>query len=102
MWGVRGKRVKKSWRFTTKKSKGTLHKITKRKTTLKVKRGERVALYFEPKSNKDVLDCISYSDKLHITCEDHNTLLFTIPKNKYFLEKYIVETDNRSVSIIID
>jgi len=97
-----GKRVKKSWRFTTKKPKGTLHKITKRKTTLKVKRGERVALYFEPKSNKDVLDCISYSDKLHITCEDHNTLLFTIPKNKYFLEKYIVETDNRSVSIIID
>jgi hypothetical protein len=97
-----GKRVKKSWRFTTKKPKGTLHKITKKKTTLKAKRGEKVALYFEPKSNKDVLDCISYTDKLHITCEDHNTLLFTIPKNKYLLEKYIVETDNRSVSIIID
>jgi len=97
-----GKTVKKSWRFTTKRPKGTLHKITKRKTTLKAKRGEKVALYFEPKSNKDVLDCISYTDKLHITCEDHNTLLLTIPKNKYLSKKYTVETNKRSVSIIID
>ena len=94
--------MKKSWKFTTKKPKGTLHKITKKKTTLKAKRGEKIALYFEPKSNKDVLDCISYTDKLNITCIDHNTLLFTIPKNQYLSEKYIVETDNRSVSIIID
>ncbi len=97
-----GKRIKKSWQFTTKKPKGTLYKITKRQTTLKAKRGEKIALYFEPKSNKDVLDCINYTDKLHITCEDHNTLLLTIPKNKYLSKKYTIETDNRSVSIIID
>jgi hypothetical protein len=97
-----GKKVKKHWWFTTKKPKGTLHKITKRKTTLKAKRGEKVALYFEPKSNKDVLDCISYTDKLHITCEDHNTLLLTIPKNSYLSKEYTIETNNRSVSIIID
>ena len=97
-----GKKVKKRWQFTTKKPKGTLHKITKRKTILKAKRGEKVALYFEPKSNKDVLDCVSYSNKLHITCEDRNTLLLTIPKNKYLSKKYTIETDKRSVSIIID
>ncbi len=97
-----GKRVKKSWKFTTKKPKGTLHKITKRKTTLKAKKGEKVALYFEPRSNKDILDCISYTDKLNITCIDHNTLLLDIPKNKYLSEEYIVETEKKSVTIVID
>ena len=97
-----GKRVKKSWSFTTKKPKGTLHKITKKKTTLKVKRGERVVLYFEPQSNKDILDCISYTDKLHITCVDHNTLLVTPPRNEYLSEIYTVETEKRSVTIILE
>jgi len=97
-----GKRIKKSWRFTTKKPKGTFHKITKRKTLVKAKRGERVSLYFEPKSNKDILDCIGYTDKLHISCVDHNTLLVTIPRNEFLSEEYIVETEKRSVTIVID
>ena len=96
-----GKRVKKSWKFTTKKPKGTLHKITNKKTTLKVKRGEKVALYFEPTSKKDILDCISYTDKLHISCVDQNTLLVTIPKNEYLVNKYTVDTDKKSVNLII-
>ena len=98
---VDGKRVKKSWKFTTKKPKGTLHKITKKKTTLKVKRGEKVALYFEPASKKDILDCISYTDKLNISCIDQNTLLVTIPRNEYLVNKYTVDTDKKSVDMII-
>ncbi len=96
-----GKRVKKSWKFTTKNTKGTLYQITKKKTTLKVKRGESVTLYFEPDSNKDVLDCISYTDKLNITCVDQNTLLVTIPKNKYLSKKYSIHTNKKSVTLII-
>ncbi len=97
-----GKKVKKSWHFTTKNPKGKLYKITKNKTTLKVPRGEQIALYFEPRSNKDVLDCISYTHKLHISCEDQNTLLLTIPRNEFLTQEYIVETDERSVSIGIE
>jgi len=96
-----GKRIKKSWKFTTKKPKGTVHKITKKKTTLKVKRGEKVALYFEPASKKDILDCISYTDKLHIFCVDQNTLSVTIPRNEYLVNKYTVDTDKKSVDLII-
>jgi len=96
-----GKRVKKSWKFTTKKPKGTLHKITKKTTTLKVSRGEKVVLYFEPTSKKDILDCISYTDKLNISCVDQNTLLVTIPRKELFMHKYTVETDKRSVDLII-
>ena len=96
-----GKKVKKSWKFTTKKPKGTLHKITKKKTTVKAKRGEQIALYFEPLSNKDILDCISYTDKLHISCIDQNTLLVTIPRNEYLVNKYTVDTDKKSVDMII-
>ena len=96
-----GKRVEKSWKFTTKKPKGTVHKITKKKTTVKVKRGEKVALYFEPVSKKDILDCISYTDKLNISCVDQNTLLVTIPKNEYLVNKYTVDTDKKSVDMII-
>lgn len=96
-----GKRIKKSWRFTTKKPKGTLYQITKKKTTVKAKKGERVTLYFEPSSNRDVLDCISYTDKLNITCVDQNTLLVTIPKNEYLSNQYTVETEKKSVTLII-
>ena len=96
-----GKKMKKSWRFTTKKPKGTVHKITKKKTTLKVKRGEKVALYFEPASKKDILDCISYTDKLNISCIDQNTLLVTIPRNEYLVNEYTVDTDKKSVNLII-
>ena len=96
-----GKRVKKSWKFTTKRPKGTLHKITKKKTTVKVKRGEKVSLYFEPASKKDILDCINYTDKLHISCVDQNTLLVTIPRNEYLVNEYRVETDKKSVNLII-
>ena len=95
------KRVKKSWKFTTKKPKGRMHKITKKKTTLKVKRGEKVSLYFEPASKKDILDCISYTDKLHISCVDQNTLLVTIPRNEYLVRNYTVGTDKKSVDLII-
>ena len=97
-----GKKIKKSWHFKTKTPKGKVYKITKKTTRLKVKRGEHIVLYFEPRSNKDVLDCISYTHKLHIICEDQNTLLFTIPRNEFSREKYVVETGGRSVSIAIE
>ena len=96
-----GKRVKKSWKFTTKKAKGSLYKITKKRTTLKVKKGEKITLYFEPKSNKDVLNCISYTDKLNITCVDHNTLLVDVPRNRKLPKKCIVETNHRTVTLLI-
>jgi len=97
-----GKKIIKSWYFTTKKLKGTVHKITQRKTTLKAKRGEKIVLYFEPKSNRDILNKVTYSKKLHITREDHNTLLFTIPKNRYFSQKYSIKAGKKSVIIVVE
>jgi len=99
---VDGKKVKKSWKFTTKKPKETLYKITKKKTMLKVKRGEKIVLFFEPRSNKDVLDCINYTDKLHITCLDQNTLLVTIPNNKYLSKEYTLKAGKKNVTLISD
>ena len=91
-----GKRVKKSWKFTTKKPKGTFYKITKKKTTLKVKRGERIVLYFEPRSKKDVLGRIKYTGKLHTTYLDKNTLLVTLP-NKRSSRGYSLKAGGREV-----
>jgi len=91
-----GKRVKKSWKFTTKKPKGTVYKITKKKTTLKVKRGEKIVLYFEPRSKKDVLGRISYTGKLHTTYLDRNTLLVTMP-NKRSTRAYSLKVGGREV-----
>ena len=90
------KRVKKSWKFTTKKPKGTFYKITKKKTMLKVKRGERIVLYFEPKSKKDVLGRIKYTGKLHTTYLDKNTLLVTMP-NKHSSRDYSLKAGAREV-----
>ena len=91
-----GKKVKKSWRFTTKKPKGTLYKITKKKTTLKVNRGEKIVLYFEPRSKKDVLGRIKYTGKLHTTYLDKNTLLVTMP-NKRSARGYSLKAGAREV-----
>jgi len=97
-----GKRIKISWRFTTKKLKAKLYKITKKKTLIKAKSGEKIALYFEPVSDQDVLDCVRYADKLQLTCLDRNTILLRLPRNKFLYEKYTVETDKRSVIIVIE
>jgi len=91
-----GKKVKKSWRFTTKKPKGTLYKITKKKTTIKVNRGEEIVLYFEPRSKKDVLGRIKYTGKLHTTYLDKNTLLVTMP-NKRSARGYSLKAGAREV-----
>ncbi len=91
-----GKKVKKSWKFTTKKPKETLYKITKKKTTIKVNRGEEIVLYFEPISNKDVLGRIKYTGKLHTTYLDRNTLLVTMP-NKRLARGYSLKAGEREV-----
>jgi hypothetical protein len=95
-----GKRVKKSWRFTTQKPKGNLYKITKKQTEIKVKRGEKTILYFEPSSNKDVLDCIHYTDKLDITCLDQNTLEIMISKRSS--KDYTLKAGRKRVILSID
>ncbi|KYJ85951.1 hypothetical protein AS592_05030 [Sulfurovum riftiae] len=96
-----GKRIEKSWKFTTKGFKEKLYTITKRKTTLKVKKGEKIVLFFKPKSNKDVLNCVNYTDKLHITCYDQNTLRVRVPANRYFSE-YTLHAGNRRVILKMD
>jgi hypothetical protein len=96
-----GKRLEKSWRFTTKNPKERLYKITKKKTTLKVKRGEKIVLYFEPGSNKDVLGRIKYTGKLQTTYLDRNTLLVTLP-NKRSSRGYTLKAGTKSVILITD
>ncbi len=91
-----GKKVKKSWRFTTKKPKNRLYKITKKRTTIKVKKGEKIVLYFEPKSKKDVLRRISYTGKLHADYLDQNTLLLTVP-NRHSARGYSLKAGGREV-----
>ncbi len=91
-----GKKVKKRWKFSTKNPKGKLYKITKKRSTLKVKRGEKIVLYFEPKSNKDILSTIKYTGKLHTTYLDRNTLLVTVPK-KRLSRDYSLKAGGREV-----
>ncbi len=96
-----GKRIEKSWKFTTKGFKEKLYTITKKKTTLKVKKGEKIVLFFKPRSNKDVLNCVNYTDKLHIGCYDQNTLRVRVPANRYSSE-YTLHAGNRSVVLKMD
>ncbi|TET88781.1 MAG: CAP domain-containing protein [Sulfurovum sp.] len=91
-----GKRVKKYWSFTTKKPKGTLYKITKKRTTIKVEKGEKIVLYFEPKSKEDVLGRISSTGKLATSYLDQNTLLVTVP-NRRSSKGYTLKTGGREV-----
>jgi len=96
-----GKRIKKKWKFTTKRFKEKLYIITKKKTVLNVKKGEKIILFFKPRSNKDVLNCINYTDNLDITCYDQNTLQVTASSNRYFPE-YTLHAGKRSVILKMD
>ncbi len=95
-----GKKIKKSWKFTTKKPQGAFSRITKKKTTLNVRKGEKIVLYFEPRSNKDVLGGIKYTGKLKTTYLDRNTLLVTI-LNKRSGGTYSLKAAGREVIFIL-
>ncbi len=95
-----GKRVKKYWKFKTKKPQGIYYKITKKRTELNVKRGERMVFYFEPKSNKDVLRGIYSTGGPDISSLDQNTLLVTIPK-KSSAKKIILKAGGRRVTLSV-
>ena len=96
-----GKRIKKRWKFRTKQFREKLYKINKKRTSIKIKKGEKIVLFFEPRSNKDVLDCINYTEKLEITCYDQNTLLVTVPRKRY-LSDYTLKAGSRSVILHMD
>ncbi len=93
--------IKKSWRFTTKDPQERVYKITKKKTTLKVKRGDTIVLYFEPVSNKDRLGPVSYTGKLVTSYLDQNSLLVTLP-NKRSSRGYTLKAGAKSVTLITD
>jgi len=95
-----GKHIKKRWQFTTKHFKEQLYTITKKKSILEVKKGEKIILFFKPGSNKDVLKCVNYTDKLQITCYDQNTLQVSIPENCNVSE-YMLKAGGRNVMLKI-
>jgi len=71
-----GKRVKRSWKFTTKEP--------------------QIILYFEPRSNKDILSDLRHSTKLQTTYLDLNTLLVTIP-DRCSRKQYTLRANGRRV-----
>ena len=93
-----GKKVKKSWRFTTKKPKGVIYKITKKTTTLKVGKSRKIVLYFEPKSRVDVLDGMRYTGDLKVKYLDANTFEVSLPK-KLSKRGYSVKANGNTVLI---
>lgn len=96
-----GKNVKRSWRFSTLIPEGKLYKITKKQTTLKIKKGEKIIFYFEPKHPKDLLECVSYTTGVNMGCIDQNTLWAKVPPD-FSDTSYTLNAGNRSVKLLID
>ncbi len=97
---VNSKKIEKKWSFTTIKPKDSLYKITNKVTTLNVKKGTKILLYFEPKSKKDVLKNISFKGNLKIQYLDQNTLEVILP-NKISKTLYSVDEVTRKVILKI-
>ncbi|MCD6654120.1 MAG: CAP domain-containing protein [Sulfurovum sp.] len=96
-----GKNVKRSWNFSTLTPEGKLYKITKKQTTLKVKKGEKIIFYFEPKHPKDLLECVSYTTGVSMGCIDQNTLWAKVPSD-FSDTSYTLNAGSRSVKLLID
>jgi len=91
-----GKRVKKSWKFTTKKPQGKLYKITKKQTTIKVAKNEKIVLYFVPQNRKDILRRVTLSKSLQVRYLDQNTLEITLPHRR-LIKGYRLKVAGREV-----
>ncbi len=91
-----GKPISKNWKFTTKTLKGTYYKITKKQTIIKVRRGEKIILYFEPRSPKDILKSVQHKGQFKLKYLDPNTLKITLP-NKPLRGIVSLKTGQREV-----
>jgi len=75
-----GFKVKKRWSFTTEKPKEKVYRITKNKTTLKVRSGSAAILYMVPSSRKDILRGYKSRGGIKVSFLDQNTLKVIFPK----------------------
>jgi len=91
-----GKRVRKSWKFTTKKPQGRLYRITKKRTKIKVAKNEKIVLYFVPRNRKDLLGRVTLSRSLHVRYLDQNTLEITLP-HRHLAKEYHLKAAGREV-----
>lgn len=77
-----GRKVKKRWSFRTEDPKEKVYRITKNKTTLKVKAGSSAILYIVPRSRKDILRRYKSRGGIKVSFLDQNTLKVTFPKKR--------------------
>jgi len=91
-----GKTIKKDWKFRTKKPKGKMYTIIKKKTILHIKKGENTLLYFIPKNRKDILKNVIISDALFVRYIDLNTLEIIVPK-KYAAKECHLKVAGREI-----
>lgn len=77
-----GRKVKKRWSFTTEDPKEKVYRITKNKTTLKVKSGSSAILYIVPRSRKDILRSYKSRGGIKVSFLDQNTLKVIFPKRR--------------------
>ena len=63
-----------TWHFTTIQPKETLKTIREKETTLTLKAGEGVWLYFEPNNPHDVLGTMQYPENVYVWFMDRNTI----------------------------
>jgi hypothetical protein len=79
---VDGRRIKKRWSFSTEDPKEKVYRITKNKTTLKVKAGSGAIIYMVPNSRKDILRGYKSRGGIKVSFLDQNTLKVIFPKRR--------------------
>ena len=77
-----GYKVKKRWSFRTEDPKEKVYRITKNKTTLKVKAGSTAIIYSVPSSRKDILRAYKSRGGIKVSFLDQNTLKVIFPKRR--------------------
>jgi len=91
------KKIRKNWSFTTRRPEGMLYTVTKKNTTIKIKKGEKIILYFNPENSKDVIKRLRHTNALHTEYLDQNTLLVNIPDKKSTSKGYLLKADGKKV-----
>jgi len=77
-----GKRIHKSWVFTTRSPTVPLYRIRSKKEKIEIGDAKKIWLYFVPRHRRDILKKVRHTKGLKIRFVDQNTLEVTLPKRR--------------------
>jgi hypothetical protein len=95
----KGKKHSLHWQFHTRIPEEKMIRITKKETTVRMRRGETLLLYLVPRNGHDIPRRVVFPENVHVTFVDNNTL--RIHAFERSADNFTIKSDHRTIHIDI-